>query len=70
MMVEVEVGDIVEMKKGHPCGHNRWRVYRIGADIGLRCLGCDRMQLMPRSKFHKAFKRKLNIDLETKKNEQ
>ncbi|MCI0710747.1 MAG: DUF951 domain-containing protein [Chloroflexi bacterium] len=59
-MVDVQVGDIVELKKGHPCGTNRWRVYRIGADIGLRCTGCDRMQMIPRAKFNKAFKRKLH----------
>lgn len=61
-MVDIHVGDIVELKKGHPCGANRWRIYRIGADIGLRCEGCDRMQLMSRAKFNKAFKRKLNAE--------
>ena len=61
-MIDIQVGDIVELKKGHPCGINRWRVYRIGADIGLRCSGCDRRQMMTRAKFNKAFKRKLESE--------
>ncbi len=61
-MVDIQVGDIVELKKGHPCGANRWRIYRIGADIGLRCEGCSRRQMMTRSKFNKAFKRKLESE--------
>ncbi len=42
------VGDRIIMKKGHPCGVNDWAVYRIGADIGLRCGGCGRRVLLPR----------------------
>lgn len=42
------VGDRITMKKGHPCGANDWSVYRIGADIGLRCGGCGRRVLLPR----------------------
>jgi hypothetical protein len=62
MPLELHIGDVVQMKKGHPCGENRWQIYRVGADVGLRCLGCERRQMMPRSKFEKAFKRKLNPD--------
>jgi hypothetical protein len=53
----VQVGDVVEMRKGHPCGSNRWLVYRIGADIGLRCLGCERRVMLPRRQFEKAVKK-------------
>ena len=63
-MIDIQVGDVVEFKKGHPCGTNRWRIYRVGADIGLQCKGCGRRQMMPRSKFNKAFKRKLEIEAE------
>lgn len=56
-MLEVQVGDIVTLKKQHPCGSSRWIIYRVGADMGLRCLGCDRRQMMPRSKFEKAVKK-------------
>ncbi len=53
----VQVGDVVEMRKAHPCGSNRWQVYRIGADIGLRCLGCQRRVMLPRRQFDKAVKK-------------
>jgi hypothetical protein len=65
MPLELQVGEIVQMKKSHACGENRWQVYRVGADIGLRCLHCNRRQLMPRRKFEKAFKRKLEADPKT-----
>ena len=45
---EVHVGDIVTTRKTHPCGSAEWQVYRIGADIGLKCLGCGRRVLLPR----------------------
>lgn len=51
------MGDIATFRKIHPCGSTRWEVYRVGLDIGLRCLGCNRRQLMPRSKFEKAVKK-------------
>lgn len=56
-MLDVQIGDIAILRKTHPCGSQRWQVYRVGADIGLRCLGCDRRQLMPRRKFEKATKK-------------
>ncbi len=57
--MEISVEEVVELRKPHACGSNRWRVYRVGADVGLQCLNCGRRQLMPRRKFEKAFKRKL-----------
>lgn len=59
MPLDVQVGDVVQMRKTHPCGSDRWRVYRIGADIGIRCLGCERRLLLPRRKFERAVKRVL-----------
>jgi hypothetical protein len=44
------------MRKPHPCGAREWLVTRIGADIGLRCLGCGRHVLLPRGKFEKRVK--------------
>lgn len=58
--VEVAVGDRVQMRKAHPCGSDVWLVYRIGADIGLRCTGCDRRVLLTRSVFYKRLKRILD----------
>ena len=51
---EVHVGDIVTTRKTHPCGSAKWQVYRIGADIGLKCLGCGRRVLLPRRQFERA----------------
>ncbi len=56
MIVDVTVGDVVQMRKQHPCGSYRWRVTRTGVDIGIECEGCQRRVLMPRSKFNKQVK--------------
>ncbi|MDD4599714.1 hypothetical protein SDC9_04218 [bioreactor metagenome] len=54
--VRYNVGDIVVMKKEHPCGSNRWEVTRTGIDFGLKCLGCGRRVMVPRPKFEKAVR--------------
>lgn len=56
MFVEISVGDVVQLRKKHPCGSNEWEVYRIGADIGLICHGCRRRILLPRGEFNKQLK--------------
>ena len=56
MPVEVHVDDIVRLRKIHPCGSYEWRVVRIGADIGLKCLKCGRRVLLPRSTFERRLK--------------
>ncbi|GAB4546172.1 MAG: hypothetical protein OHK0023_05380 [Anaerolineae bacterium] len=53
----VQVGDVVQTRKPHPCGTNQWKIYRIGADIGMECLGCGRRVLLPRREFGKAVKK-------------
>ncbi len=57
VIVDVQVGDVVLLRKPHPCGSFEWEVTRIGADIGLRCKGCQRRMMLPRSKFNKSFKK-------------
>lgn len=57
MIKGVNVGDIVEMKKQHPCGSNQWKVIRIGADIKIKCMGCERIIMLPRGKFEKGVKK-------------
>lgn len=52
----VRLGDVVKLKKGHPCGGNEWEIVRVGADIGLRCRKCDRRVLMVRSEFDRRFR--------------
>jgi len=56
MYVEVHLGDVVRLRKKHPCGSDQWQVVRLGADIGLVCLGCRRRILLPRGDFNKQFK--------------
>ena len=51
--MDIQVGDRLHMKKPHPCGSQDWLVLRTGADFRLRCLGCGREVLGPRSKFEK-----------------
>ncbi len=57
-----QIGDRVQMRKAHPCGSDQWQIYRIGADIGLRCLGCDRHVMLARSAFVKQLKKVLRSD--------
>lgn len=47
------LGDIVKMKKPHPCGSYNWQVIRMGADIKIKCQGCGRIVMLPRSEFEK-----------------
>jgi len=56
MVVEIKLGDIVRLKKSHPCGSYDWEVVRLGADIGLRCRGCQHRILMPRSIIERRIK--------------
>ena len=56
MPVEIALDDIVRMRKPHPCGGYEWRVVRLGADIGIKCLTCGRRVLLPRSEFERRLK--------------
>ncbi|ADQ15779.1 DUF951 domain-containing protein [Halanaerobium hydrogeniformans] len=59
MPEEFEVGDKVKFKKSHPCGGDVWKILRVGMDFKLKCQKCDRIIMLPRSKFEKSFKKKL-----------
>lgn len=50
------VGDVVQMKKQHPCGNNEWEIMRVGMDFRIRCLKCGRMVMLPRVKFERSVK--------------
>jgi hypothetical protein len=54
--VEIKLGDVVRLRKVHPCGSNEWQVVRLGADIGIRCLKCHRRVLLARSVFERRVK--------------
>lgn len=56
---EFALNDIVEMKKPHPCGEKRWKVVRMGADIRIKCMGCDHSVMLPRKVFEKKIKKVL-----------
>ena len=48
MALELKLGDVVRMKKAHPCGNPLWQVTRLGADIGLNCQKCQRHVMLSR----------------------
>lgn len=54
--MDIQVKDIVTLKKAHPCGSHDWEVLRIGADFRLKCLGCSHQLMIPRSKLEKNVK--------------
>ena len=56
MPQDVQIDDLVRLRKPHPCGSYEWRVVRIGADIGLKCQVCGRRILMDRRTFKKRVK--------------
>ena len=59
-MEGVLLGDLVQMRKAHPCGSDRWTVIRVGADIKIRCMGCSRIVMMDRADFGKRMKKVLS----------
>ncbi len=55
--MDVRVGDVLELKKAHPCGSRSWQVLRVGMDFRLRCQGCGHELMLPRAKAEKAIKK-------------
>lgn len=54
--MKIEVGNIVKLKKQHPCGSKEWEVLRVGADFRLKCMGCLHQVMMPRTTVEKNVK--------------
>ena len=54
--LELRIGDVVRLRKPHPCGSHDWNVVRLGADIGLRCHGCNHRILVPRRTVERRLK--------------
>lgn len=50
------LGDVVRLKKQHPCGNYEWEILRVGMDFRIRCLKCGRQVMIPRTKFEKSVK--------------
>ena len=64
--MEYEVGDIVKLKKQHPCGSQEWEIIRVGADFRLKCTGCGHQVMMPRSQVEKSTRELKNAAGEKK----
>lgn len=57
MPMDIQIGDVLELKKAHPCGSREWKVLRVGMDFKLKCLGCGHEVMTPRSKAEKSVKK-------------
>lgn len=62
MPLDLRIGDIVKLKKKHPCGGYHWEVTRTGIDIGLKCLCCGRKVLVPRVKVERRIRQIIKRD--------
>lgn len=57
MPMKLNVSDVVELKKEHPCGSKQWEIMRNGADFRIKCLGCGHQVMIPRPKLEKSIKK-------------
>ncbi|WP_343216834.1 DUF951 domain-containing protein [Crassaminicella profunda] len=55
--MDLKVGDIIKVKKSHPCGSDEFEIMRTGMDFRIRCLGCDKQVWIPRVKLEKRVKK-------------
>ncbi|MCL6612575.1 MAG: DUF951 domain-containing protein [Peptococcaceae bacterium] len=55
-LVKYKAGDVVKMKKTHPCGGDIWEIMRIGIDFRIKCQKCGRVIMIPRPKFEKSVR--------------
>lgn len=54
--MEIHIGDVLKLKKPHPCGSKEWEVLRVGADFRLKCLGCEHQIMIARTLLEKNIK--------------
>lgn len=59
---DLQPGDLVRLKKAHPCGGRLWRVNRIGADVGLRCQTCEHYTMIPRFRIERRIREVIRPD--------
>jgi len=57
MIETFELGDVVQMKKPHPCGSNEWKIIRTGMDVKIKCTGCGRVVMLERATFVRRARR-------------
>lgn len=56
MPMKFNVGDIVKMRKPHPCGSDLWEITRVGMDFKIKCQSCEHLVMLPRTKFERMVK--------------
>lgn len=56
-ILKISVGDIIEMKKIHPCGAKLFKILRVGSDVRIICDGCGRDMVLDRLKLEKSIKK-------------
>nr|MBS3942753.1 DUF951 domain-containing protein [Dethiobacter sp.] len=61
-MSQYQVGQIVQMKKKHPCGSDRWQIVRVGMDFRIKCIKCGRSVLIPRVRFERRVVQVIEAD--------
>ena len=61
--MEYKIGDIVQTRKTHPCGENKWEIIRVGVDFKLKCLGCGHVVMLQREKALKAITKKIEKNI-------
>ena len=57
--MDFELGDVIKMKKAHPCGTNQWEILRVGMDFRLKCCGCGHQVMLTRKQVEKSFRGKI-----------
>lgn len=57
--MDFSIGEVIKMKKPHPCGANQWEITRVGMDFRLKCQGCGHQVMLPRKQVEKSFRGKI-----------
>ena len=57
VVMDLQIGDIVSLKKQHPCGSNDWELLRVGMDFRLKCCGCGHMVMLPRKQVERSIRK-------------
>ena len=61
-MDNLEKGDIITVKKQHPCGSSEWEIMRTGADVRIKCIGCGHILMLPRSRVNSMIKKLIKAE--------
>ncbi|MCD7825636.1 MAG: DUF951 domain-containing protein [Clostridiaceae bacterium] len=54
--MDLQIGDVIKLKKPHPCGTNEWQITRTGMDFRLKCQGCGHQVMLPRKQVEKSYR--------------